>query len=610
MDKHAVLSRYFGYTQFRRGQAELIDAILSGRDAFGIMPTGGGKSLCYQIPAIMMDGITLVVSPLISLMKDQVAALKNAGVAAAYINSSLTYEQIQLVYQNMTVGKYKIIYIAPERLLTEGFLAAVQYLKISMVTVDEAHCISQWGQDFRPSYLKIVDFLKELEYRPVVSAFTATATEQVRKDIERILGLCTPFSIVTGFDRPNLRFEVLKPKNKPAALKDFIAERRDKSGIVYCATRKDVEKVCEILQEEGYYATRYHAGLTEEERRQNQDDFVYDSRNIMVATNAFGMGIDKSNVAYVLHYSMPKSMEAYYQEAGRAGRDGESAECAMFFSANDIRTAKFLIENTSENKELTYEERQAAIAQDLARLDKMIGYSKTDRCLRGYILDYFGEPHAERCGNCGNCCLDTNTEMRDITTEAKMILSCIRRMYDYLGYSLGVTLVVHTLHGSKEKRIIELGLDTISTYGLLSKIPRAEIREIFDSLETQGYLYIHPEHSGVMLTDRAAEVLFRGEIVTMRVHAKKQKTKKSAAKNATSAADADLLTVLKNLRFKLAKEENVPAYIIFSNATLQDMAAKCPTTPEDFLAVSGVGKYKADRYADAFLTEIRNYKTK
>ena len=356
-DKYAVLYRYFGYTAFRSGQAELIDAQLSGRDVFGIMPTGGGKSLCYQIPALMLEGITLVVSPLISLMKDQVTALKNMGVSAAYVNRSLSAEQIRLVLRNIQQKKYKIIYIAPERLLTESFLTAISNLKIAMVAVDEAHCISQWGQDFRPSYLRIADFLKLLKNRPIVSAFTATATQEVRDDVERILGLQNPLRVITGYDRPNLHFEVVKPKSKPLALLDIIEARQEKCGIVYCSTRKEVENTCQMLQNKGFSATRYHAGLSEEERRTNQDDFVYDRCKVMVATNAFGMGIDKSNVGYVIHYNMPQSIESYYQEAGRAGRDGESADCILLYSPADIRTAKFLIQHPTENEELSEEER-------------------------------------------------------------------------------------------------------------------------------------------------------------------------------------------------------------------------------------------------------------
>lgn len=601
-DKFELLYRYYGYTAFRDGQEELIDAQLSGRDVFGIMPTGGGKSLCYQIPALMLEGITLVVSPLISLMKDQVSALKTMGVPAAYVNSSLTPGQIRLVLKNIQLGQYKIIYVAPERLLTDGFLEAIGSLKIAMLAVDEAHCISQWGQDFRPSYLRIAGFLKLLGYRPVVSAFTATATQEVRDDVERILELRNPLRIITGYDRPNLRFAVEKPKNKPQTLQTYIEAASDKCGIVYCSTRKEVEKVCQMLQDMGVSATRYHAGLSEEERRTNQDDFVYDRRRVMVATNAFGMGIDKSNVGYVIHYNMPQSIEAYYQEAGRAGRDGEHADCILLYSASDIRTAKYLIQHPTENEELTDEERSSLIARELVRLNAMIGYCNTDHCLRGYILNYFGQEHRGLCGNCSNC--ETEAVERDITEYAKMILSCIHRIYDFLGYSLGTTLVVLVLHGSKEKRIQELHLETLSTYGIMHNVTRPEIREMIEVLEKQGYILTHPERGDINLTAKAREVLFHGENVKMLV---RTKTKGGAEKRPSPSqnAPAQLLETLKALRYHLAKEENVPAYIVFSNATLQDMAIKAPVTMEEFLGVSGVGKYKAERYGEAFLAAIR-----
>ena len=483
-DKYEVLYHYFGYPSFRGGQADLIDAELSGRDVFGIMPTGGGKSLCYQIPALMLEGITLVVSPLISLMKDQVSALKNMGVSAAYVNCSLSSEQIRLVLRNIQNQKYKIIYVAPERLLTESFLAAIANLKIAMVAVDEAHCISQWGQDFRPSYLRIADFLRLLKQRPIVSAFTATATQEVREDVERILGLQNPLRIITGYDRPNLRFEVVQPKSKPPALLDFVESRQEKCGIVYCSTRKEVENVCQMLRDKGISATRYHAGLREEERHTNQDDFVYDRCKVMVATNAFGMGIDKSNVGYVLHYNMPTSIEGYYQEAGRAGRDGENAECILFYSPEDIRTAKYLVQHPTENEELTEEERSNSIKRALIRLDAMIGYCSTSHCLRGYILEYFGQTHPQFCGNCSSC--EATAEQRDITEYAKMILSCVYRIYGQLGYSLGAGMVVGVLHGSDEKRIRELQLTELSTYGLMSQVPKLQIREMISALENQG----------------------------------------------------------------------------------------------------------------------------
>ena len=603
-DQYEVLYRYFGYTAFRSGQAELIDAQLSGRDVFGIMPTGGGKSLCYQIPALMLEGITLVVSPLISLMKDQVTALKNMGVSAAYVNRSLSAEQIRLVLRNIQQKKYKIIYIAPERLLTESFLAAISNLKIAMVAVDEAHCISQWGQDFRPSYLRIADFLKLLKVRPVVSAFTATATQEVRDDVERILGLQNPLRIITGYDRPNLRFAVVQPKSKPLALLDFIEARPGKCGIVYCSTRKEVEKVCQMLQNKAISATRYHAGLSEEERRTNQDDFVYDRCKVMVATNAFGMGIDKSNVGYVIHYNMPQCIESYYQEAGRAGRDGENADCILLYSPSDIRTAKFLIQHPTENEELSEEERSNLIKRELIRLDAMVGYCNTSHCLRGYILEYFGQEYPQLCGNCSNC--ESTAEQRDITEYAKMILSCIYRIHEQLGYSLGITLVVRVLHGSREKRIKELRLDRLSTYGLMNHVPRAEIREMISALENQGYIMTHPDRGDLNLTDKAREVLFHGEKVKMLV--RKKKREKSRKEDASSNPNtAGLLEELKALRLTLAKEENMPAYIVFSNATLKDMAQKAPVTMAEFLAVSGVGKFKAERYGQRFLTAIKKY---
>lgn len=607
MDKLAILKQYFGHSSFRAGQEELIDAILSGRDAFGIMPTGGGKSLCYQVPALMMDGITLVISPLISLMKDQVMSLKSAGVDAAFLNSSLSSEQMRTVCCNLRAEKYKIAYVAPERLGGEGFISLAQSLPISMVAVDEAHCISQWGQDFRPSYLKIVDFLEKLPQRPVLAAFTATATMQVREDIVRILKLRDPMRVVTGFDRPNLYFEVLRPKSKAAALRALIDQRRGKSGIVYCATRNNVEKLCEGLCAAGISATRYHAGLKDAERRQNQEDFLFDRRTVMVATNAFGMGIDKSNVGFVIHYNMPKSLEAYYQEAGRAGRDGEKADCILLYSASDIQTAKFFIQNSNENEGLSEDERQTVFEQDMRRLNAVIGYCKTTACLRGYILSYFGQAHGKVCGNCGNCL--TNFSEQNITTQAQMILSCVKRARDKLGYSVGAALIIRTLCGSAEQRILDLGLDKLTTYGLMKGVPRSQIREYTELLSLEGYLRTDPAHGGVELTAKAGDVLFRGAPVVMMTREPSAAEKRQHKKKAAVGADTenDLFTALKALRFQLAQKENVPAYIIFSNATLADMAAKEPKNRMEFLEVSGVGEVKANRYGKVFLDVISNF---
>lgn len=601
--KESALQRVFGYSAFRGGQEALIDAQLQGRDAFGIMPTGGGKSLCYQIPALLLEGVTLVISPLISLMRDQVMALKNAGVAAAYINSSLTPAQIRLVYRNIQSGMYKIIYVAPERLLTDGFLEAIQARKVSLVTVDEAHCISQWGQDFRPSYLKIVDFLNILTPRPVVSAFTATATETVRQDIAQILQLRDPLRVVTGFDRPNLRFEVQRPKQKLPALIDLVQQRRDKAGIVYCATRKAVEEVCENLQLNGIAATRYHAGLPDEERRDNQEDFLYDRKTVMVATNAFGMGIDKSNVSYVIHYNMPQSLESYYQEAGRAGRDGAEAECILLYAPGDVQTAKYLIQHPALSGELSQEELEQKQRLDLERLDVMVNYCKTQECLRGYILDYFGQEHESFCGNCSNC--STETEERDITDQARMILSCVQRMSAKLGYSLGLTSVVRTLLGSRDKRLLQLGLDKLGSYGMLRKLGKDDLRAMAENLESQGYLETDPVHGGISLTQKAQGVLFEGKTVSMRLP--KAEASAPVSSPIGGGQDPNLLAMLKRLRWKIAMQESVPAYIIFSNATLEDMARKAPTTLEAFAKVNGVGSVKVKRFGEVFVDAIADY---
>ena len=605
MDKREILGRCFGYSEFRSGQEALIDGILAGHDVFGIMPTGGGKSICYQVPALMLPGITLVVSPLISLMRDQVLALKAAGVSAAYINSTLTGPQMQAVYRNLLAGQYKIVYIAPERLDFGGFSSLVSKLHVSFVAVDEAHCISQWGQDFRPSYLRIVNFIDSLPKRPVVGAFTATATQQVREDVERILKLREPVRVSTGFDRPNLYFEVLRPEKKEQALLRLLASKKKKSGIIYCATRKAVESVCETLREHGYAATRYHAGLDEAERSANQEDFLHDRKTVMVATNAFGMGIDKSNVSYVIHYNMPKSMEAYYQEAGRAGRDGAEADCTLLFSNSDVRTAEFLINNSSDNEELTPEEREIIRQQDLKRLEAMVGYCKTRSCLRGYILEYFGQKHPEGCGNCGNC--KGEWELANITREAQMILSCVKRIQDYLGYSVGISMATKVLQGSKEKKLLELGLTKLSTYGLMKTTGRTEIRAMADHLEAEGYLLTEPKHQTLRLTAKASEVLYRGAQVQMPVRKEPEVPVLSPGAAKLTGEDTELYDVLRELRAKLAREANIPAYVVFSNATLQDMARKKPETMSEFRRVSGVGELKAAWYGKVFLEEIREY---
>ncbi|MFR1051659.1 MAG: DNA helicase RecQ [Lachnospirales bacterium] len=598
MNKRDALKKQFGHENFRPGQETLIDGILSGRDVLGVMPTGGGKSVCYQLPALLLPGVTIVVSPLISLMKDQVAALTEAGIRAAFVNSSLSGGQVRTVYRRAWAGEFQLLYVAPERLAGEGFVKLAQGLEVSLVAVDEAHCVSQWGQDFRPSYLKIPEFLDKLPRRPAVAAFTATATSQVREDIVRLLGLERPLTLVTGYDRPNLYFEVCRPRSKSGALRDLLLPRMGKSGIIYCATRAGVEKVCEELRDRGLPATRYHAGLDEEERRRNQDDFRFDRAPIMVATNAFGMGIDKSNVSYVIHYNMPKSLEAYYQEAGRAGRDGERAECFLLYSGRDVETAKFLIENGSGNDELTEEERAEALRRDHRRLEAMVGYCRTGGCLRGYLLDYFGQEHADHCGDCGNCLGDH--ELADVTTQAQMVLSCVRRVEDRLGYNVGAALIAQTLSGSANKRVLELGLDELSTYGLMRGQTTGQVREYIDFLKEKGYLEKEPEHGVLRLTKTSGEILFRGRKLEMPI-------RKSPADEGARTVESGLFQALKDLRYRLSQKEGVPPFVIFSNATLTDMAARRPRSVAEFLRVSGVGEVKARKYASAFLLAIGDY---
>ena len=601
MDKIELLQHYFGYGQFRPGQEELVDGILGGRDVFGIMPTGGGKSICYQLPGLMLPGVTLVISPLISLMHDQVMALKAAGIPGAYINSSLTFPQLRAVYRNMLLGMYKIIYVAPERLESEGFLDAVLQMNIDLVAVDEAHCISQWGQDFRPSYLRIVEFIKKLPRRPVIAAFTATATERVREDVKRILGLRSPVEVVTGFDRPNLYFEVLHPELKEAELLKLLEKRKRKSGIVYCATRKSVEHICEYLTERGFAATRYHAGLEERERMANQDAFLYDEKTVMVATNAFGMGIDKSNVNFVIHYNMPKSLEAYYQEAGRAGRDGSNADGILLYGSRDVQTARFFIENGSENEDLTDDQRELIKKQDYERLEAMVTYCKTRACLRGWILEYFGQKHPENCGACGSCAREY--EKKDITKEAQMILSCVRRIKDHLGYFVGKPTVARVLQGSREKKVLELGLNELTTYGLLKTMGRTDINLMIDRLEDGGYLAMELEHQTLRLTEKSANVLYLGEQVEILVL--KEEKLLPIGEDGMNEEERELFDLLRECRSSLAKANGVPPFMIFSNATLMDMAKKRPTNMTGFKRVSGVGEMKAQWYGKEFLKILK-----
>ena len=605
MAKREVLRQYFGHTSFRPGQEALIDGILAGRDALGIMPTGGGKSLCYQVPALLLPGLTLVVSPLISLMKDQVAALNGVGIPAAFLNSALDAQAFQEVCREIRQGMHKLIYVAPERLLQEGFLALMQEQKIAQVAVDEAHCISQWGQDFRPSYRKITEFVARLPRRPVLSAFTATATAEVQADILAQLELRDPVKVVTGFDRPNLYFAVQQPKRKQPVLTALVEARRDRSGIVYCATRSGVEKICDLLCQRGIPATRYHAGLSEEERQRNQDDFQFDRKTVMVATNAFGMGIDKSNVSFVIHYNMPKSLEAYYQEAGRAGRDGEAAECILLYGPGDVAPAQFFLQQAGENEDLSPEERAEVQARDARRLEAMVNYCKTTHCLRGHLLDYFGQAHDPTCGNCGNC--RSQFVQVDITRQAQMILSCVKRVQGKLGYYVGADLLSKVLRGSRSQRVLTLGLDGLTTYGLLRDTSEALTRRYLEALEEVGYLVTEPVHKTLRPTPQAGEVLFRGSKVFLTQRAAPavfRPREEGLERSGQQPEDQELMAALKATRLQLARQEEVPLYVIFSNATLADMARRRPQTMEEFLSVSGVGEVKARKYGAAFLAVL------
>ncbi|MCQ2432549.1 MAG: DNA helicase RecQ [Clostridia bacterium] len=618
MDKYSVLKHYFGHDSFRGGQETVIDHLLAGQDVLCVMPTGAGKSMCYQVPALLMDGVAIIVSPLISLMKDQVVALKEAGVPAAFINSSLGADEYKAVLRGMAAGEYKLIYAAPERLSAPAFLSVCASLHISMVAVDEAHCVSQWGQDFRPSYLKIPEFIDALPSRPVVGAFTATATDAVKEDIAGLLDLHAPFAITTGFDRPNLYFGVIHPENKTEMLLSLIAGRKERSGIVYCAARKTVEEVCSRLCEAGYAATRYHAGLSEEERRLNQEAFVYDEKRIMVATNAFGMGIDKSDVNYVIHYNMPKNIESYYQEAGRAGRDGSPAYCILLYSPQDLRTAKWLIENGEPNPELD-EEAQARIRElDYERLRDMAHYCTSTTCLRSYILRYFGETADEDCGNCSVCGAQGTWEERDITVESQKILSCIVRM----GQRFGGQLVAQVLRGADNDRIRQFGFDELSTYGIMRDSKETDIRRFMSALEDHGYLRTEDIHSktgtyGVLkLTEKSGALLKGREKLTVRMLKEPEKKKtqiestrgKGKRSGVTAPPESPLLSALRVLRASLAAKAHVPAYVIFPDSAIYDMCDKKPGTLSEFLEVNGVGEVKAERYGEAFLRVIKQYR--
>lgn len=579
-----ILRQYYGYPSFKEGQAQIIESIVNGHDTLGIMPTGGGKSLCYQIPAMMLPGTTIVISPLISLMKDQVDSLQELGIPAAFINSSLDNKEVEERFLRTRRGQYKLLYVAPERLESQRFLALLESLNISLVAVDEAHCVSYWGHDFRPSYLAIADMLKKLRQRPVVAAFTATATPEVRLDIVSLLRLENPDIYITGFDRANLYFSIIRGENKRDYLQHYIQSRRNEAGIIYAATRKEVDNLYALLKKRGIAAGRYHAGLGDQERMTGQEQFLYDDILVMVATNAFGMGIDKSNVRYVIHYNMPKNIEAYYQEAGRAGRDGEPAECILLFSPQDIQIQRFFIEQS-----MLTPERQA---NEYHKLQAMVDYCHTPGCLRNHILNYFGEQAVKDCGRCGTCSDDR--ELADITGVAVKIFSCIVKMRE----NFGRTLVAEVLRGSKSKKVLQFGLDRFPVYGSLQDMTGKEIVDLIDLLVAEGYLALTPgQYPLLRLTDKAAPVLNGQGNVFQKVRPGKQ----------AAVVDNSLFERLRALRKEISRQANIPPYIVFHDSTLNEMCLHCPEDRESMLAIKGMGSHKFELYGALFLQEILDY---
>lgn len=579
-----ILQKFYGYEDFRPGQKKVVESLLNKNDTVAIMPTGAGKSICFQIPALLFEGVTLVISPLISLMKDQVDSLRQLGIAAVYINSSVSKAQLYKDLQDISAGFYKIIYIAPERLTSEYLPDSFKNLNISMVAVDEAHCLSQWGHDFRPSYRNILNFTNALRIKPIISAFTATATPEVKTDIINLLGLKQPNVFVTGFDRPNLYFSVLRGEVKDKFVIDYVKKHQDEAGIIYVGTRKDVDALQVLLEIKGIKAGRYHAGMTDEERNQMQEDFLYDNLSVMVATNAFGMGIDKPNVRYVIHYNMPKNMEAYYQEAGRAGRDGLSGNCILLYSPQDTQLQKFLISKSTESE----------IRQQLEykRLQSMVDYCHTPQCLRAFILHYFGEFDVEEhCDNCSNCKLEG--ELIDITIDAQKVLSCVYRMHE----RFGVKMIAEVLKGSKSAKIKQFNFERLSTYGLMKERKLKDISDLILRLSAMQYLDITESQYPVVTLNELSWQVLRGQ---KKVWQKMVIVKKAKAKG-------ELFEALRSLRKELATKEKLPPYMIFSDATLTQMATDKPTDLELMKNIRGVGEFKLQKYGEEFLTVIKSY---
>ena len=600
-----ALKAVFGYDSFRQGQESVINAVLDGRDILAVMPTGAGKSLCYQVPAMLLSGITLVISPLISLMQDQVKALNEAGVDAAFINSSLSEKEMHDTFKNASKGQYKIIYVAPERLMSEGFVRLAKGVEISMITVDEAHCISQWGQDFRPSYMDIAEFVNILDKRPIISAFTATATQNVREDIICSLGLTNPYFLVTGFDRENLFFQVDKPQSKDRFILDYLDRHKGESGIIYCATRKNVDSLYTLLKKRNISVAKYHAGISIEERKQMQDDFVFDYTSIVIATNAFGMGIDKSNVRFVIHYNMPSSMENYYQEAGRAGRDGLNSECILLFSPQDIIINRFLLEH-KDFSDIDPTDAMTIRERDIKRLQIMEGYCYTTECLRNYILKYFGEDPKKPCDDCGNCLRQFET--LDMTDEAKKIINCIYESRERYGKNI----IMDTVLGAKTARLEEIGASEYKSYGVLESSNKNLLRRLIEELLLEGYIQTG-EYQVLKLGDISKLKLKDTKVLVKITDEDKATNRKLKPKKNIKGMDSltssgfKLFDKLKELRLEIAREEKMPPYIVFNDKTLIDMCAKMPITKSDMLNVSGVGENKYGKYGERFIDVIKEH---
>ena len=602
MELESLLKQYFGYTSFRPGQHEVIQTLLDGRDCLAIMPTGAGKSICFQLPALMMPGVTLVISPLISLMKDQVDSLVNQEIPATYINSQCTFEEAKARFAAIRAGRVRLVYISPERLENEFFTSFMQSLPISMFIIDEAHCVSQWGHDFRPSYCAIKDWIAALPKRPVVGAFTATATEKVKEDMMNLLGLEKERIFIGGFDRPNLYFRVVRTNRKLDFALSYVQQHKEESGIIYGATRKEVDRVYEELTRRGILAGRYHAGLSDDMRRTMQDAFTYDRLQVIVATNAFGMGIDKSNVRYVIHYQMPKNIESYYQEAGRAGRDGAPGECILLFSRQDIMIQKFLIEQSVNDPQ------QQAV--EFRLLNAMVRYCEGNHCLRHYILTYFGEhPSWQRCEKCGNC--DQETVEEDMTEQVRSICLCV----DELKGRFGMTMVCDILKGSQNAKVRRYGFENNSAFGMLGDFTLSEVRDMVRQCIDDGYLdQSDGKYPIVSLTAVGRQALSGHQrIVQQKVVASDPvpELPKRQQKRRAGAIDEDalrpLFDTLRAVRLELAKDEHIPPFVIFSDATLWDMAALKPDSLEAMSDIKGVGSFKLHKYGRQFVSAIQSY---